>query len=98
MSGELVIKDWAIAVPDHVFAADYRLRGLDEVARYVGINRHLPDVPPAREVAKQGVNVGEFCMLLLKKVEEMTLYAISQERTIQHQDARLAELETKLSG
>ena len=98
MSGELVIKDWAIAVPDHVFAAEYRLPGLDEVARYVGINRHLPDIPPAREVAKQGVNVGEFCMLLLKKVEEMTLYAINQERAIQQQSARLAELEQKLSG
>lgn len=98
ISGDLVIKDWAIAVPDHVFATDYRLRGLDEIARYVGTNRHLPDMPPAGEVAKQGVNVGEFCMLLLKKIEEMTLYAINQERTIQQQGARLSELEHKLSG
>jgi hypothetical protein len=97
LDGEIVIKDWSISVPDYVFSADYPLRRLDELASYVGVNHHLPDVPSAAEIARHGVNVGEFCMLLLKKLEEMSLYAIQQERTIQQQSARLARLEHRLS-
>jgi hypothetical protein len=91
-----MIKDWTISVPDYVFAADYNLRRLDELAAYIGEHRHLPEIPSAEEVARKGVNVGEFCMLLLKKVEEMSLYAIQQEGVIRQQSTRLASLEQKL--
>lgn len=93
ISGELVIKDWAIAVPDHVFAPAYKLPDLDELATYIGQNQHLPELPTADQVATQGLHIGEFCMLLLKRIEEMTLHAIRQERTLHQQSARLAELE-----
>jgi hypothetical protein len=98
LQGEIVIKDWAISVPDYVFAADYNLPGLSELERYIKTYHHLPEVPPAKEVSQTGINVGGFCMLLLKKLEEMSLYVIQQEHIIQQQDTRLAQLEQKFSS
>jgi hypothetical protein len=44
--------------------------------------KHLPDIPSAQEIKEQGVNVSELQMQLLKKVEELTLYTLAQEKTI----------------
>jgi hypothetical protein len=97
LQGEIVIKDWAIAVPDYVFAADYNLPGLNELERYIKTHHHLPEIPSAKEVSQTGINVGGFCMLLLKKLEEMSLYMIQQEHILQQQSTRLVQLEQKLS-
>ncbi|MEM9325849.1 MAG: hypothetical protein AAGA85_09340, partial [Bacteroidota bacterium] len=89
------------AVPDYVFADDYELRSLQEVARYVQANRHLPEVPSAQEMAKDGQDLGAMNLLLLRKVEELTLYAIDQQEAVIAKDqeinalrARLTELES----
>lgn len=66
---------------DHVFDANYSLMGLGELETYVAANRHLPDIPSAAEVEADGISVGEMNALLLKKVEELTLYIID----LQHQ-------------
>jgi len=68
--------------PDYVFAPDYELRSLDEVAAFIQENQHLPEVPSAAEVAERGIDVGEMNMLLLKKVEELTLYILQQQKEI----------------
>jgi hypothetical protein len=64
--------DW----PDYVFAPGYSLPSLAEVEKYVNSNRHLPGVPSAREVEKEGLDLGEMNRRLLEKVEELTLYII----------------------
>ena len=69
--------------PDYVFAEDYGLQSLDEVASYIEQNKHLPEMPSAAEVAENGVNLGEMNALLLKKVEELTLYILQQNGDIQ---------------
>jgi len=69
--------------PDYVFAEDYSLQSLDEVASYIERNKHLPEMPSATEVAENGVNIGEMNALLLKKVEELTLYILQQNSDIQ---------------
>jgi len=68
--------------PDYVFAPDYDLRSLDEVATFIQENQHLPEAPSAAEVAEKGIDVGEMNMLLLKKVEELTLYILQQQKEI----------------
>ena len=81
-------------VPDYVFAPDYKLRPLSEVRTYVEKERHLPDIPSAQEIKEQGVNLSALQMQLLKKVEELTLYAVAQEKTIdtlKHENAQLQE-------
>lgn len=64
--------------PDYVFASDYRLPTLQETQAYIRQFSHLPEVPPAAVMEKEGINLSEMNMLLLKKIEELTLYAIEQ--------------------
>lgn len=84
-----MIKDWA----DFVFHPDYRLAALPEVARYIRNHRHLPDMPSAAEVANDGVRLGDMQAKLLRKIEELTLHAIEQHKTIESLRARLQQLE-----
>jgi hypothetical protein len=62
--------------PDYVFEKSYALPSLEEVKFYIDQNKHLPEVPSAKEMKMNGVNVGEMNILLLKKIEELTLYVI----------------------
>ena len=62
--------------PDYVFNTDYSLMPLKEIKAYVQENKHLPEVPSAKEIEKNGINLSEMNMLLLKKVEELTLHLI----------------------
>ncbi|GAB3909978.1 autotransporter outer membrane beta-barrel domain-containing protein [Mucilaginibacter boryungensis] len=70
-------------LPDYVFKPDYHLPTLSEVKTYIDKNSHLPDIPAAQEVEKNGLNLGEMNKLLLKKVEELTLYLIEQNKRIE---------------
>ncbi|HAS46419.1 MAG TPA: hypothetical protein DCS93_38415 [Microscillaceae bacterium] len=88
-----VYPGWA----DYVFATNYRLRPLEEVARYIEKNKHLPDVPSAKEVARHGVKVGEMDATLLRKIEELTLYMIEADKTAQSLQQTLTQTEKHLT-
>ena len=68
--------------PDYVFSENYNLKNLDEVASFIQENRRLPEMPSAADVAENGINLGEVNALLLKKVEELTLYILQQKEDI----------------
>ena len=68
---------------DFVFADDYRLRPLSEVEAFITENKHLPEIQSAQEMQEKGVSVSELQTQLLQKIEELTLYLIQQEQTIQ---------------
>ena len=78
---------------DHVFDDDYDLRSLNQVEAFIQANHHLPDVPNAAEVTAHGVGVGEMQSTLLRKIEELTLHLIAQQKTIETLQRRLALLE-----
>jgi len=84
--------------PDYVFKKDYRLLSLSEVKTYIDHNQHLPGIPSAREVEKEGMNVAEMNKLLMKKVEELTLYAIENERKDKEKDKLLASLQEQINA
>lgn len=67
---------------DFVFEKDYNLPKLEDVERYIKEKKHLPEIASAREMEKDGVNVGDFQIKLLQKIEELTLYSIEQNRKI----------------
>ena len=67
---------------DFVFDNDYHLPSLSEVENYIKNNRHLPDIPSAKEVEDNGVDLGEMNAKLLRKVEELTLYVIDLQKQI----------------
>ncbi|MFC7526753.1 hypothetical protein ACFQRK_22540 [Parapedobacter sp. GCM10030251] len=79
-----------IAVPDYVFEPDYDLPALDEIEAYVKEHKHLPEIPSAKEIEKEGLDLAEMNLLLLKKVEELTLIIIEQNK-------RILSLETKVN-
>jgi hypothetical protein len=76
---------------DYVFKKDYQLRPLSEVKDYIDRNQHLPEIPSEQEIAKDGLNLGEMNKLLMKKVEELTLYLIEKDKQITTQNDQLLE-------
>ncbi|MBW4890144.1 hypothetical protein KXQ82_10475 [Mucilaginibacter sp. HMF5004] len=70
------LTDW----PDYVFHPKYVLKPLSDVKTYIDQNHHLPDMPSAEKIEKDGLDVGEMNKLLTKKVEELTLYLIEQQK------------------
>jgi hypothetical protein len=68
---------------DYVFNKNYKLMPLNRVEEYVNANNHLPEMPSASEVSKNGLSMGEMQNKLLQKVEELTLYSIQQQKEIQ---------------
>ncbi|WP_457129279.1 hypothetical protein [Mucilaginibacter sp. HD30] len=79
--------------PDFVFLKDYKLPTLTEVKTYIDKNQHLPDMPSADEVHASGLDLGEMNRLLLKKVEELTLYLIEKDKQLKEQNERINKLE-----
>ena len=69
---------------DYVFEEDYKLTSLQEVESYIKVNKHLPNIPSAGEIEKEGLNLGEMDAKLLQKVEELTLYLIEQHKEIEN--------------
>lgn len=81
--------------PDYVFDENYKLNDLEKVADFVKENNHLPGVPSAAEVEKEGINVAEMDAVLLKKIEELTLYLIELKKENQIMKAEIEKLQNK---
>ena len=75
---KLVSSGW----PDYVFANDYKLRPLQEVEKFIQINKHLPNIPSAAEVEKNGIEVGDMQKRMMEKIEELTLYVIELQKQV----------------
>jgi hypothetical protein len=68
---------------DYVFAKDYRLRSLENLQLYIDTYKHLlPDVPSEKEVFDNGIAVTEMLQIQMKKIEELTLYTLQQQKEI----------------
>jgi hypothetical protein len=83
--------------PDYVFKNDYQLPSLTDVKNYIDQNQHLPDMPSEAEVAKDGLNLGEMNKLLMKKVEELTLYLIEKDKKDREKDNLLISLQNQIN-
>lgn len=74
--------DLSVPGPDYVFDKDYKLPTLEEVKSYIDKHHHLPEVPSAKEMEANGINLSEMNMILLKKVEELTLQMILLKKEV----------------
>jgi hypothetical protein len=81
--------NWA----DFVFDPEYRLPSLQEVERFVKTHKHLPDIPSAKEVVEEGIDLGEMNKRLLQKIEEQMLYIIELNKMLKAQGQRIEQLE-----
>ena len=96
ISGDVILaytSDWA----DYVFDKDYKLMPLKEVENYINNNHHLPGIPSAAE-ANKSYSVAKINTGFLKKIEELTLYTIDQDKKIEEQSRELASVKQQLQA
>jgi hypothetical protein len=84
--------------PDYVFKKGYVLPSLKEVDEYIRANNHLPGMPSAEEVEKDGVDLGPGQAALLKKIEELTLYTIGLQKQLEEEKEGRMELQRQVEG
>jgi hypothetical protein len=91
-------------IPDYVFEPDYKLMSLKQLGSFITQEKHLPNIPSALEMKDKDVNLNEFQMKLLEKIEELTLYVVQQSKEIESQtkiiktkDAEITNLKSKSS-
>ena len=96
----LKIGKWRIstpsyAVPDYVFEDDYDLMSIKAVEAHIKKFRHLPGVKSAKQMDKEGVSLTDFSLTLLKKIEELTLYIVDQNKKLKQQDENIKQLQSQ---
>ncbi|PWG77834.1 hypothetical protein DDR33_25415, partial [Pararcticibacter amylolyticus] len=82
--------DLSVPAPDYVFNDNYNLTSLEDVENYIRKNKHLPEIPSAESMQKEGISVSDMQLKLLQKVEELTLHLIKQNKIIKQQQQKLA--------
>ncbi len=85
--------EWA----DYVFKPSYSLMPLNKVEEYIKINGHLPNVKSAQVIESEGLGLGEINKTLMEKVEELTLYLIEQQKTIETLKTEVSEMKVELN-
>jgi hypothetical protein len=82
--------------PDYVFDSAYQLRPLAHLEQYINQNKHLPGIPSAEEVKKEGgIELGDMNVKLLEKIEELTLYMIELKKENEQMKKEIKELKEK---
>lgn len=92
---EILVED--ILGCDFVFEDNYYLRSLEEVEKFIDENNRLPEIPPAAEVEKEGMRLGDFQSKMWMKVEELTLYMIEANKQIKHLQQENQNLKNELA-
>ena len=91
------VKVQVVNGPDYVFEPDYTLPTLEETKAYIDTHKHLPEIPSAKEMEENGVALGEMNMILLKKIEELTLYILEQNENFKTQSMEIRQLKEELN-
>ncbi len=79
---ELKVKLVSSGWPDYVFDDKYKLKSLVDVEKFIAKNKHLPNIPSAAEVEKNGIEVGDMQKKMMEKIEELTLYIIDLQKQV----------------
>ena len=87
----LVDLNGAVA-PDYVFEkyyqgqsalkSDYQMLDLKSLEAFLKQNHHLPEIPSAQKLKEDGLELKKMNLLLLQKIEELTLYTLEQQKQL----------------
>jgi hypothetical protein len=77
------------AFPDYVFSDGYNLLSIKELEEFINSNKHLPSIPPEKDITLSGINMLSLIQIQQEKIEELTLYIIEL-------NIRKEELEKKI--
>lgn len=97
VDGKAIMEEVKVEIfngPDYVFESDYNLRTLAETEQYIQANKHLPEIPSAKEMEANGVELGVMNMLLLKKIEELTLYVLELKKENEDQQEEINSIKS----
>ena len=99
VAGDVIAEEVKVALinywPDYVFEEGFELSSLESLKEYINTHGHLPEIPAAEDVKIKGIQLGQMNAALLKKIEELTIYLISQNEKQKELETRIAELEKK---
>jgi hypothetical protein len=101
LQGNLSAKELRVTptgFPDYVFGDSYKLRPLIDLEKFITTNKHLPGIPTAKTVEKEGLGLAENAKMQLEKIEELTLYIIKINKTLEAERKRNDELEQRLKN
>ncbi len=97
VNGEMIIEGIMIKDfdywPDYVFEEGYPLKDLKTLEKEIQQLGHLPKVPSAEKVLNEGVDIGDMNVILLEKIEELTLYLIQQQKILEKQQEQINSLQ-----
>ena len=65
--------------PDNVFGDQYALKSFDDLRNFIGTHHHLPNIPDAASIEKNGIEIGDMQKRMMEKIEELTLYVLQLE-------------------
>jgi hypothetical protein len=84
VGGKIIAEEIRVSLrtnwPDYVFEKNYSLPSFEALEKYIQTNKHLPNIPSAAEVEKNGIAVGEMQTKLMEKIEELTLYMLQLKK------------------
>ena len=81
--------------PDYVFGKSYSLKSLDELKSFISTHHHLPNIPSADEIEKEGILIGDMQKKMMEKIEELTLYILQLEEKYTNLRAELETLKSE---
>jgi hypothetical protein len=84
--------------PDYVFAPSFKLLDLKATEQFINENKHLPEIPSAAEAEKEGISLGEMNSKLLKKIEELTLHLIEQNKRLDAQQEIITKQQSQINS
>ncbi len=82
--------------PDYVFRNGYTPPDLKDLEQYLRTYHHLPGIASEADVQQNGIDLGDQQPGILKKVEELTLYLIEQNKQLAEQNRQLQQQNTQL--
>ena len=76
-------------VPDYVFDGQYKLRTINQLETFVSESKHLPGVPSTNDKQEWSTySMGDRDMILLEKIEELSLYVIELNKRIEKLESK----------
>lgn len=84
VKGDIIAEKVQVALystwPDYVFDSNYSRMSIEELDNFIKQNSHLPGLPSAETIEKNGYDLSEMDAKLLEKIEELTLYVIDLKK------------------
>jgi len=78
--------------PDDVFKENYKLENLENIEQYYKQHHHLQGVPPEKDIIENGVDLLQVNAILLRKIEEMTIHLVEQNKRMKMMEEKLEVL------